>query len=115
MADFVMKPTLELKSERNLNIMQQAQKYVDSECIRRMDKYTKRDTGALIKSATTQTTIGSGKIIQRTPYARKQYYTLGVRNNDTGLRGTYWFQRMASAEKGQILRGLEKITGGKAK
>lgn len=115
MADFTMKTALELKNERNLNLHQKAQKYVDSECIRRMDKYTKRDTGVLIKSATLNTQVGSGKIIQRTPYARKQYYTLGVRNNDTGLRGKFWFKRMAEAEKGQILKGLEEITGGKAK
>lgn len=115
MADFKMKTSLELKSERELMLFQKAQKYIDSECIRRMDKYTKRDTGALIKSATLNTQIGSGEIKQRTPYARVQYYSLGVRNNDTGLRGKFWFKRMAEAEKGQILKGLESITGGRAK
>lgn len=115
MADFKMKTSLELKSERELMLFQKAQKYIDSECIRRMDKYTKRDTGTLIKSATLNTQIGSGEIKQRTPYARKQYYSLGVRNNDTGLRGKFWFKRMAEAEKGQILKGLESITGGRTK
>ena len=69
-----MKPLQEIKSKRKISSTQEAQKYIDSECIRRMDKYTKRDTGALIKSATSNTRIGSGKIIQRTPYARIQYY-----------------------------------------
>ena len=99
---FEMKPLQEIKSKRKISSTQEAQKYIDSECIRRMDKYTKRDTGALIKSATTNTRIGSGKIIQRTPYARIQYYNFQAVNNDTGLRGPFWFERMKEVNLGDI-------------
>ena len=110
---FEMKPLQEIKNKRKISSTQEAQKYIDSECIRRMDKYTKRDTGALIKSATTNTRIGSGKIIQRTPYARIQYYNFQAVNNDTGLRGPFWFERMKADNLGDIKRGVAKITGGK--
>ena len=110
---FEMNPISKIKSQRKIGAMEEAQKYIDSECIRRMDKYTKRDTGALIKSATTNTKIGSGKIIQRTPYARLQYYNFQAVNNDTGLRGPYWFKRMKADNLTEIKRGVEKITGGR--
>lgn len=110
---FEMKPISKIKSQRKIGVMEQAQKYIDSECIRRMDKYTKRDTGALIKSATTNTKIGSGKIIQRTPYARLQYYNFQAVNNDTGLRGPYWFKRMKADNLTEIKRRVAKITGGR--
>ena len=51
-----------------------AQCFVDSECIRYMDKYTPMRTGALIRSATLGTKIGSGHIVYNSPYARYQYY-----------------------------------------
>lgn len=110
---FTIKPLEELLDKRKLGVMKEAQKYIDSECIRRMDKYTKRDTGALIKSATTNTKIGSGKIIQRTPYARIQYYNYQAVNNDTGLRGPFWFERMKADNLTAIKKGVAKITGGK--
>jgi hypothetical protein len=102
-----------IKGKRQIEIYQKAQKYVDSECIRRMDKYTKFRTGALIKSATENTKIGSGQIIQRTPYARVQYYNYEAVQNDTGLRGRYWFERMKTDNLTDIKKGVGLITGGK--
>ncbi len=54
--------------------LNQAQKFVDSECIRLMIPYTPMDTGILYKSAMLGTKIGSGEIHQNTPYARYLYY-----------------------------------------
>lgn len=119
-----------------------AQCFVDSECIRQMDKYTPKRTGALIRSATLGTKIGSGHIVYNTPYARYQYYgeiygpnipiykdgeLMGWRSppkkHPTGREITYskdknpnaqklWFEKMKS-EKGElILRGAQKIAGG---
>ena len=51
-----------------------AQKYVDSECIRKMAPYTPFLTGVLEKSATLGTKVGKGEIHQIAPYARYQYY-----------------------------------------
>lgn len=103
----------ELKAKRELGLFKKAQKYVDSECIRRMDAYTKRRSGALIKSATYYTKIGSGTIIQWTKYARLQYYNYEAVENDTGLRGRYWFERMKTDHIESIKKGVEAITGGK--
>lgn len=77
-----------------------AQAFVDSECIRRMNPETPRRTGALIKSATLGTVIGSGEIDQIAPYARRQYYEHKEKS--------YWFERMKNRHKYSILKGAAK-------
>lgn len=81
-----------------------AQTFVDSECIRKMNPETPRLTGALIKTATLGTAIGSGEINQIAPYARRQYY-----EHQTKSR---WFERMKNRHKDSILKGAEKIVHG---
>ena len=84
------------------------QAYVDKQCIIRMAPETPRRTGALIKSATLGTVIGSGKINQTTDYARRWYYE---KANFSGApnRGNYWFERMKNRHKDSILKGAQKI------
>ena len=77
-----------------------AQAFVDSECIRRMNPETPRRTGVLIKSATLGTVIGSGEIDQIAPYARRQYYEHKEKS--------YWFERMKNRHKDSILKGAAK-------
>lgn len=77
-----------------------AQEFVDSECIRRMNPETPRRTGALIKSATLGTVIGSGEINQIAPYARRQYYEHKEKS--------YWFERMKNRHKDSILKGAAR-------
>lgn len=77
-----------------------AQAFVDSECIRRMNPETPRRTGMLIKSATLGTVIGSGEIDQIAPYARRQYYEHKEKS--------YWFERMKNRNKDSILKGAAK-------
>ena len=74
-----------------------AQAFIDSECIRRMNPETPRRTGMLIKSATLGTVIGSGEIDQIAPYARRQYYEHKEKS--------YWFERMKNRHKDSILKG----------
>lgn len=74
-----------------------AQEFVDSECIRRMNPEAPRRTGALIKSATLGTVIGSGEINQIAPYARRQYYEHKEKSQ--------WFERMKNRHKDSILKG----------
>ena len=74
-----------------------AQEFVDSECIRRMNPETPRRTGVLIKSATLGTVIGSGEINQIAPYACRQYYEHKEKS--------YWFERMKNRHKDSILKG----------
>lgn len=81
-----------------------AQEIVDSECLRYMNPLTPMRTGAMIKSATLGTVIGSGEIIYAAPYARRQYY-----NNKGGSPGhpqakSLWFERMKASNKDAILR-----------
>ena len=119
-----------------------AQCFVDSECIRHMGKYTPKRTGALIRSATLGTKIGSGHIVYNSPYARYQYYgeiygpnipiykdgeLMGWRSppkkHPTGREITYskdknpnaqklWFEKMKSEKGESILHGAQKIVGG---
>ena len=49
------------------------QKYVDNACIRAMEPYTPARNMILTQSARTGTVIGSGEIVQNTPYAHYQY------------------------------------------
>lgn len=107
-----------------------------------MRPYTPFLSGALIKSATIGTVIGSGTIKQNTPYARYQYYGEVYGPNipiikDGVLEGFYsppkksptgrelqynksknpkagkkWFERMKADHKTSILAGAAKISGG---
>ena len=109
-----------------------AQKYVDSSCIRLMDKYTPMLSGMLIKSATLGTNIGEGKIHQIAPYAKYQYYGKLMVSSKTGgawskgekkiltnidltyskavhpQAGPFWFERMKKDHWQDILKGAQK-------
>ena len=50
------------------------QKIIDAAVLRYMDPYIPYRSGTLAKSALLNTVIGSGKIVQATPYARYMYY-----------------------------------------
>lgn len=67
-------PTDVLLQRVNLNDGGAGQRFVDATCIRMMDPYTPYRTGALMASVRLHTVIGSGQLVQDTPYARYQYY-----------------------------------------
>ena len=131
---FDMKSNARLLSDRGLQPYGRVQKFIDQECIRRMDPYTPRITGALIKSATLGTVIGSGKIQQVAPQARYLYYGKLMVSSITGSAyatkgeskvltdkdlnytksanpqaGAYWFERMKADHKDKILKGAQQI------
>lgn len=81
-----------------------AQEFVDSECIRYMNPLAPRLTGAMIKSATLGTVIGSGEIEYLSPYARRQYYEHKDKSR--------WFETMKAQKKEVILKGAERIARG---
>ena len=83
-----------------------AQKFVDSECLRRCDPLTPRRTGYLIKSGQLGTVIGSGVLEYTAPYARRQYYENAGKSG--GNRGKLWFERMKAKDKEDILKGAKK-------
>lgn len=90
----------------------QAQKLIDSECLRYVDPYVPFRTGMLKKSGISGTVIGSGEIKYTAPYGRMQYYSNGGKGIEgmnasggtKGLRGRYWFERMKADHKDEILR-----------
>lgn len=112
---FNIKPTRQLLAERGLDKGGKVQKFIDSECIRRMDPLTPKRTGTLIHAATLGTVIGSGKIKQATPYAKDAYYNNGGHGMQGtasgGLRGRLWFKRMAALFKRAILDGVRRLSG----
>lgn len=92
--------------DKDINkLFQTMQVFVDSECIRLVEPYTPKDSGALISSIKNQTTIGNGLLIQQTPYAKKQYFE----NEGSGIRGAKWFENMKIRHEQDIHRGLERI------
>lgn len=82
-----------------------AQKYVDSEVLRRCSPLVPFLSGVLEKSGTINTVIGTGQVRYKTPYARKVYYNAKVK----GQRGKLWFERMKSSNKDDLLRNAMKI------
>ena len=101
-------------------VLTKGQAFVDSECVRYMRQYTPMRTGALMRSATLGTRIGSGHIVYNSPYARYQYYGIvygpnipiyvngelegffsrrGVKKRSTGRRMQYSKARRPQAQR----------------
>ncbi|MCM1364957.1 MAG: minor capsid protein [Faecalibacterium sp.] len=121
--------------DRSLRI-DNAQKFVDSECIRLMVPYTPALNDILYKSVTLGTKIGSGELIYLSSYARFQYYGKLMVSSLTGspfshgeskvltdiplnyttmrhpLAGAFWFERMKADKLEAIKRGAAKYAGG---
>lgn len=140
-----IKPMQTILKERNLETKGRVQKFIDSECIRRMKPYTPFLSGTLQRSATIGTVIGSGIIAQKTPYAHYQYYGVVYAPNIPIFRGgilegfysppvkyptnrqlnynkskhpqagKMWFERMKADHKNDILRGALQLSGGSSR
>ncbi len=119
MAGFTIKPTEELLKKRGLQSGGKVQKFIDSECIRCMDKYTPFQTGFLKRSVILGTVIGTGILRYIATYARAVYYTNAGRgkqgNAKGGLRGREWFERMKAVYGKLILTNAAKLCGAKPK
>jgi hypothetical protein len=114
-------------SGRGLEERGRVQKFIDSEVLRKSEPYIPMDTGKLKQSGISGTTIGSGKVVYNSPYARYQYYgkvmvgSAPKRLTSTNLsyhagdsrRGSYWFERMKADHVGDILKGAAKMLGGR--
>ncbi|WP_299034115.1 minor capsid protein [uncultured Anaerococcus sp.] len=100
--------------QRSLQERGAVQKFIDSEVIRRMDPYTPFRDGDLKSAPIKQTSIGSGLIVQQTPYARR-WYNNWAKFNGAPTRGNKWFEKMKVSHKESILRGAAAICGGRAK
>ena len=121
-------------AKNKTELMNLCQKFIDSECIRLMAKYTPMRNGMLMKSAVLGTVIGSGEIRYASPYARYQYYGKLMVSSVTGsacarrgeskvltdknlnystarhpLAQRLWFETMKANHKDAILRGAAAI------
>ncbi len=107
-----IKSAVKLASARGIDSGGKVQKFIDSEVLRKSEPYVPKLTRTLIKSGTIHTEIGSGKVIYRTPYARRQYYeNAGNGKEGTskgGRRGKMWFERMKANHREEILSGAAK-------
>ena len=84
--------------------MQSAQEWVDSEVLRRCAPLVPFRTGVLQKTGTLMTYIGTGKVVYKTPYAKKMYYKAKLK----GERGAKWFERMKANNKESLRKGAER-------
>lgn len=99
-----------LMKVRGLEEQGEVQQFIDSEVLRLSKPYVPFDKGDLSESGNIHTRIGSGEVLYRTPYARRQYYE---NNNPQGLRGRRWFDRMKADHKATILNGAKQKAGAK--
>lgn len=112
-----MKSVNQLTRERGLQKGGKVQKFVDSECIRLMDKYTPFQTGFLKRSVILGTVIGTGILRYIASYSRNVYYNnqgKGIEGTSSGgLRGKKWFERMKAVWGKTILAAIRKLSGAK--
>ena len=100
-------------AKRGLEVQGRVQQFIDSEVLRLTDPYVPKDRGILKESGTQHTKIGSGKVIYRTPYARRMYYNPQYNFQGAPMRGAYWFERFKANHRDEVLRGAKKIAGAK--
>ena len=106
-------------AERGLQSGGNVQKSIDENVIRFSEPYVPFLTGFLAVDAPILGTVaGSGLVVYRAPYARRQYYTnSGNGKQGTargGLRGRYWFDRMKADHGQKIIQEAAEIAGGKS-
>lgn len=99
---FSLNPAAVLRRKKQFH---EAQKYVDSEVLRRAEPYVPKKTGRLRQSGYEGTRIGSGTVQYTAPYARPRYYKGRAKR---GLQGKFWFSRMKSDNKQKILSGAKE-------
>ncbi len=110
MGGLTIKPTSELLRERGIGQNARAQVFIDSECVRMMEKYTPKLSGAMRDSAYSGTKFGSGEINQTALYSRKQYYNTDLHHR--GITTHHWFEAMkANGGVAKILNGVAHLIG----
>lgn len=98
---------------RGLEKKGEVQRFVDSEILRLSEPYVPVMDGILKGSGKLNTVVGSGKVVYKTPYAKRQYYAGRAPGTSTkgSLRGRQWFERMKNSHLHEILQGAREIAG----
>lgn len=89
-------------------LLSKKQGIIDNEVLRLCAPMVPKRTGALERSGTLGTVIGSGEVKYIAPYARYQYYKTSSSRGYDQRRGGMWFERMKTAHKDHILRLISK-------
>ena len=85
-------------------VLSKKQEIIDSEVLRRCAPLVPKRTGALERSGTLGTVIGSGEVQYIAPYARAQYYNTSQTRSYDPRRGGMWFECMKTANRAALLR-----------
>lgn len=93
------------------NSMNNAQKYIDTEVLRRCDPMVPFKTGMLKQSGQLGTNIGSGIVQYIASYATRMYYAKDFKFNGAPTRGAQWFERMKAYFREVIMKGAAAIAG----
>lgn len=101
---------IKMPSEKDFSgRLKKAQKFLDSEILRKCDPYIPFKTGMLRDSGILGTKVGNGRIRWIAPYAKRQYY----KGLASGKRGRWWLKRAMTAHGEEILRATQKkLEGG---
>ena len=133
----LLKSTQVLLAARNLEVGGAVQCYIDSEVLRLSDPYLPLRDGDLKRAGLDGTTVGSGEVEWKGPYARYLYYgklmlspsgscwakhgeKKHLTDKDLNFhgapkRGSFWFERMKTVHQKNIVKGAAKIAGGRLK
>lgn len=109
-----IQPTSVIKANLGIDPNGRAHKYLTERCYTHMDKYVPKDAGVLRENVTLET----DKIIYEQRYAHAQYVGVvndsEVKNYTTPGTGSYWDERMTSAEMDDVVKEVQDfIDGGK--
>ena len=110
-----LKPTSQIKARLGIQPDGRVQKFFTNTCYKHMDKYVPMREGNL----RTIVDVKNDSITYESPYARYQYYGMRedgshvVKNYTTPGTGTYWDNRMVSAEMQDVVKEVQDYIGGK--
>lgn len=110
-----IQPTSVIKANLGIEPNGRAHKYLTERCYTYMDKYVPKDRGILRENATLET----DKITYEQQYAHAQYTGIvnggEVKNYTTPGTGSYWDERMKSAEMQDVIKEVQSFIdkGGK--
>lgn len=104
-----IKPTSQIKARLGLEPNGRVQKFFTNTCYKHMDKYVPQRDGNL----RTIVDIKADSITYEQEYAKYQYYGMRkdgshvVKNYTTPGTGTYWDERMKSAEMQDVIKEVQ--------
>lgn len=87
---------------------------ISTEILNDCNQYCKDDTGTLIASSYINSRPNEGKLIWKTPYARRQYYEIQTAYKDNNPNASWkWCEVAKSRHKEEWIRKAQKLLGGR--